>query len=207
MAHPDKVHRDLDPSPSFLKDIDLPVERITWNQADEFCLRLAEITGRSYRQPSEAEWEYACRAGTVTPFNFGPTITSDLANYCGTGGAVCGDSYGKSIASDVYNGVKYQSGVYDQGTVGIFRATTTRPGRSHPTVSGYMTCTETCGNTVLTRGQRAMLAHRETAARMFPHQGTVHGSSAEDRGRTTRRSAALVTGTLSPRGRLAGRAG
>jgi len=78
MAHPDKVHRDLDPSPSFFKDIDLPVESITWNQADEFCLRLAEITGRAYRLPSEAEWEYACRAGTVTPFNFGPTITSDL---------------------------------------------------------------------------------------------------------------------------------
>ena len=71
-------------------------------------------------------------AGTVTPFNFGPTITSDLANYCGTGGAVCGDSYGKSIASGVYNGVKYQSGAYDQGPVGIFRATTTRPGTFPP---------------------------------------------------------------------------
>jgi formylglycine-generating enzyme required for sulfatase activity len=127
MARPGKVHRYLDPNPSFFKGIDLPVESITWNQADEFCLRLAEITGRAYRLPSEAEWEYACRAGTVTPFNFGPTITSDLANYCGTGGAVCGESYGKSIASDVYNDVKYQSGAYDQGPVGVFRATTTRP--------------------------------------------------------------------------------
>jgi formylglycine-generating enzyme required for sulfatase activity len=132
MVHPEKVHRDLDPNPSFFRGIDLPVESITWNQADEFCLRLAEITGRPYRLPSEAEWEYACRAGTVTPFNFGPTITSDLANYCGTGGAVCGDSYGKSIASDVYNGVKYQSGAYGKGPIGVFRATTTRPGTFPP---------------------------------------------------------------------------
>jgi len=63
----------------------------------------------------------------VTPFNVGPTITPDLANYCGTGGAVCGDSDGKSVASDVYNEVTYRSGAYAQGPVGIFRATTTRP--------------------------------------------------------------------------------
>ena len=132
MAHPGKIHQDLDPNPSYFKGIDLPVESITWNQADEFCLRLAEITGRAYRLPSEAEWEYACRAGTVTPFSFGPTITPDLANYCGTGGAVCGDSDGKSIASDVYNDVKYRSGAYDQGPVGVFRATTTRPGTFPP---------------------------------------------------------------------------
>jgi formylglycine-generating enzyme required for sulfatase activity len=128
MAFPQKVHQDLDPNPSYFKGIDLPVESITWNQADEFCLRLAEITGRAYRLPSEAEWEYACRAGTITPFSCGPTITTDLANYCGTGGAVCGNSNGKSIASDVYNDVKYQSGAYDQGPVGVFRTTTTRPG-------------------------------------------------------------------------------
>jgi len=131
-AHPGKIHRDLDPSPSFFNGIDLPVESVTWNQADEFCLRLAEITGRAYRLPSEAEWEYACRAGSMTPFSFGPTITSDLANYCGTGGAVCGDSGGKSIASDVYNDAKYQSGAYGQGPVGVFRATTTRPGTFLP---------------------------------------------------------------------------
>ena len=127
LAHPARIARDLDPKPSFFRGIDLPVESITWNEAEEFCLRLAAITGRSYRLPSEAEWEYACRAGTVTPFNVGPTITPDLANYCGTGGAVCGDSDGKSVASDVYNEVAYRSGAYAQGPVGIFRATTTRP--------------------------------------------------------------------------------
>jgi len=131
-AHPDRIHVDLDPRPSFFKGIDLPVESINWNQAEEFCLRLAAITGRPYRLPSEAEWEYACRAGTVGPFNTGPTITPELANYCGTGGAVCGDSSGKSIASDVYNDVKYSSGSYAQGPAGIFRVTTTRPGTFPP---------------------------------------------------------------------------
>jgi len=130
--HPIRIRLELDPSPSFFKGVDLPVESITWNEAEEFCLRLAAITGRSYRLPSEAEWEYACRAGTATPFNFGPTITPELANYCGTGGAVCGDSDGKSAASDVYNDVKYSSGAYGQGPIGVFRATTTRPGTFPP---------------------------------------------------------------------------
>jgi formylglycine-generating enzyme required for sulfatase activity len=131
-AHPDRIHRDLDPNPSFFRGIDLPVESITWYQAEEFCLRLAAITGRSYRLPTEAEWEYACRAGTTTPFNVGPTITPDLANYCGTGGAVCGATDGRSVASDVYYGQKYGSGAYGQGPLGIFRGTTTRAGTFPP---------------------------------------------------------------------------
>jgi formylglycine-generating enzyme required for sulfatase activity/uncharacterized caspase-like protein len=132
LAHPHRLHRDLDPKPSFFNGIDLPVESITWNEAEEFCLRLSAITGRAYRLPSEAEWEYACRAGTATPFHFGPTITPELANYCGTGGAVCGKSDGKSIASDVYEGAKYSSGAYGEGPVGIFRDTTTRAGTFPP---------------------------------------------------------------------------
>ena len=132
LAHPGRIYRDLDPKPSFFRDIDLPVESITWNEAEEFCLRLAAITGRSYRLPSEAEWEYACRAGTTTPFNFGLTITPELANYCGAGGAICGESDGRSIASDVYYGLKYDSGAYGHGPAGIFRGTTTRPGTFPP---------------------------------------------------------------------------
>src|SRR6516162_2143456 len=131
-AHPERIHRDLDPKSSFFRSIDLPVESITWYEAEEFCLRLAAITGRAYRLPSEAEWEYACRAGTVTPFHFGPTITPELANYCGTGGAICGESDGRSIASDVYYGLKYDSGAYGHGPAGIFRGTTTRPGTFPP---------------------------------------------------------------------------
>lgn len=57
-----------------------PVEQVSWNDAREFCHRLSQKAGRGYRLPSEAEWEYACRAGTTTPFHFGETITSRLAN-------------------------------------------------------------------------------------------------------------------------------
>jgi formylglycine-generating enzyme required for sulfatase activity len=56
---------------------------VSWDDAIEFCARLSKATGREYRLPSEAEWEYACRAGTTTPFHFGETITTDLANYNG----------------------------------------------------------------------------------------------------------------------------
>ncbi len=127
-AHPARLRRDLDPAPSFFKGVDLPVESITWNDADEFCLRLAALTGRNYRLPSEAEWEYACRAGSAGPFAFGPTLTPELANYCGTGGAVCGSSDGASVASDSYDGVRYGAGSYGEGPPGIFRGTTTRAG-------------------------------------------------------------------------------
>ena len=127
LAHPNPIRRDLDPNPSFFKGIDLPVESITWNQAEEFCLRLTELTGRAYRLPSEAEWEYACRAGTIDAFHFGPTITPELANYCGIGGAVCGESDGKSIASDIYGDARYDSGAYGQGPTGVFRGKTTPP--------------------------------------------------------------------------------
>jgi formylglycine-generating enzyme required for sulfatase activity len=60
-----------------------PVEQITWDEAMEFCHKLSNKTSRTYRLPSEAEWEYACRGGTTTPFYFGKTITSNLANYDG----------------------------------------------------------------------------------------------------------------------------
>ena len=60
-----------------------PVDRVSWNDAREFCRRLSEKTGRAYRLPSEAEWEYACRARPTTPFYVGETITTELANYVG----------------------------------------------------------------------------------------------------------------------------
>ena len=76
-------------APSRFKGDDRPVEQVNWHEAVEFCQRLSRYTHRQYRLPSEAEWEYACRAGTKTPFYFGETITTDLANYIGN------SSYGK----------------------------------------------------------------------------------------------------------------
>ncbi|NEQ71088.1 MAG: formylglycine-generating enzyme family protein, partial [Symploca sp. SIO2D2] len=76
-----KVDRDLKSDPSLFKGENMPVERVSWYDAVEFCARLSKKTGRTYRLPSEAEWEYACRAGTTTPFHFGETITCQLANY------------------------------------------------------------------------------------------------------------------------------
>ena len=75
--------RELTPDPSHFKGDNRPVEYVSWEDAVEFCARLATHTGRPYRLPSEAEWEYACRAGSQTPFSFGKTITTDLANYDG----------------------------------------------------------------------------------------------------------------------------
>jgi formylglycine-generating enzyme required for sulfatase activity len=76
-----KVLRDLDPDPSNFKGNSRPAERVSWHDAIEFCQRLTQYTGRPYRLPTEAEWEYACRANTTTPFHFGSTITPEVANY------------------------------------------------------------------------------------------------------------------------------
>jgi formylglycine-generating enzyme required for sulfatase activity len=62
---------------------DLPVETICWRDAVDFCERLSRKTERRYSLPSEAQWEYACRAGTATPFSLGDTITTDYVNYVG----------------------------------------------------------------------------------------------------------------------------
>lgn len=77
-------------NPSRFKGYDLPVERVTWLDAQRFCDRLNQQTGKNYRLPSEAEWEYACRAGTTTPFHFGETITTEIANF--DGNYTCGDA-------------------------------------------------------------------------------------------------------------------
>jgi formylglycine-generating enzyme required for sulfatase activity len=79
-----QINKELDPEPFGFKDDNLPVETISWEDVQEFCQRLSTKTGKNYRLPSEVEWEYACRAGTVTPFHFGETITSELANYDGS---------------------------------------------------------------------------------------------------------------------------
>ena len=76
-----QVERELQSDPASFQGGDLPVENVSWDNAVEFCARLSRESGREYRLPTEAEWEYACRAGTTTPFHFGQTLTADLANY------------------------------------------------------------------------------------------------------------------------------
>ncbi|WP_232826364.1 formylglycine-generating enzyme family protein [Cyanothece sp. BG0011] len=109
-----KVNIDLEEDPSHFKKpyegIDRwlrPVEQVNWYEAVEFCQRLSQLTGRDYQLPSEAQWEYACRAGTTTPFHFGDTITTDLANY---------------------NGASENYGSYGKGPKGEFREQTTPVG-------------------------------------------------------------------------------
>lgn len=84
VAQKDKVRIDLRLAPSRFIGPNLPVEHITWFEAIEFCERLQLQTGKLYRLSSEAEWEYACRAGTDTPFHFGETISPKLATYDGS---------------------------------------------------------------------------------------------------------------------------
>lgn len=78
-----QVYISLEPNPSRFKGANHPVEEVSWYDAREFCARLSQKTGREYGLPSSVQWEYACRAGTTTPFHFGETITSALANYNG----------------------------------------------------------------------------------------------------------------------------
>lgn len=78
-----QVERSLHPETTNVKSNNHPIESVSWYDAVEFCARLSQSTGRAYRLPTEAEWEYACRAGMQTPFHFGPTIRADLANYDG----------------------------------------------------------------------------------------------------------------------------
>ncbi|MFZ4547686.1 MAG: SUMF1/EgtB/PvdO family nonheme iron enzyme [Bacteroidales bacterium] len=70
-------------NPSNFKGDNLPVEQVSWNDVQEFIQKLNQKTGKRYRLPTEAEWEYACRAGTSTPFSTGNNLTTSQANYDG----------------------------------------------------------------------------------------------------------------------------
>ena len=118
-----RVERDLEPEPSRFKGEDLsaedrgrlPVESVSWYDAVEFCQRLSHRTGREYRLPTEAEWEYACRAGTETPFHFGETILTELANYNGNetyGDAPKGENRAKTTPVGFFE-VANAFGLYD----------------------------------------------------------------------------------------------
>ncbi|MEY2855778.1 MAG: hypothetical protein RLZZ74_87 [Cyanobacteriota bacterium] len=71
-----------------------PVERVSWLDCNLFCKNLSQIVGRELRLPSEAEWEYACRGQTQTPFHCGSTLSTELANYNGE------DVYGTGLVGE-----------------------------------------------------------------------------------------------------------
>ena len=80
----------MEKNPSkFTGTANLPVEQVNWSECQEFIKKLREKEGKPYRLPTEAEWEYACRAGTTTPFSCGGTISTEQANY--NGGYVYGE--------------------------------------------------------------------------------------------------------------------
>ncbi len=119
----EQAEATLKPDPSnFKKDYEgidrwqRPVEQVSWEDAKEFCNRLSKKTKREYRLPTEAEWEYACRAvnrdENLTqeewnkqyhqPFHFGETISTELANYQGTDDESMGwkGSYGRGVTGE-----------------------------------------------------------------------------------------------------------
>jgi formylglycine-generating enzyme required for sulfatase activity len=81
----EQYERVMGENPSELKAAQNPVDTVSWNDAVDFCRRLSELpeekaAGRVYRLPTEAEWEYACRAGTTTDYSFGDD-ESELGDY------------------------------------------------------------------------------------------------------------------------------
>ncbi len=112
-----QVERSLNADPAHFKGRKRPVECVSWEEAMEFCKRLSQRSKREYTLPSEAQWEYACRARTTAPFHFGPTITSDLANYRGTDWLYQGKTYSGNYG-------KAPKGAFCEKTteVGVFSA-------------------------------------------------------------------------------------
>ena len=120
-----QVQAVLDPDPSKFKGDDRPVENVSWKDAVEFCDRLSHLTSHTYRLPTEAEWEYACRAGTTTPFHFGETITTDLANYSGKPRQDSPEEF---------------PGHYGNGPEGEYREATTAVNHFHPLANTWGLC-------------------------------------------------------------------
>lgn len=101
-------------NPAFFQGNNKPVENLSWFEAMSFCVKLSSLTGKKFRLPTEAEWEYACRAGTNTPFSYGTTITADLVNYkANFGYGEGGKGYWRQETTQVGNFPANGFGLYD----------------------------------------------------------------------------------------------
>ena len=90
-------------NPANFKGDNNPVESVSWDDTQAFIQRLNRITGKTYRLPTEVEWEYVARAGATTPFSYGETITPEVVNYNGNypyGNAPKGEYRQRTIAVD-----------------------------------------------------------------------------------------------------------
>ena len=132
--HPAKFAYGLDPYPSFFKGDDLPVESIAWNQADEFCRRLAEMTSASYRLRKRS------RMGIFLPRRIDQAVQRRTDDHNRSyellrrgRKPVCGpEATARASHPTSMTALTYGSGAYDQGPAGIFRATTTPKGTFPP---------------------------------------------------------------------------
>jgi formylglycine-generating enzyme required for sulfatase activity len=115
VASTPQVEQPLSPEPEGFKGGDLPANNVSWFDAVEFCARLSKMTGRKYRLPTEAEWEYACRAGSTKPFGLGETITKKVANFHGETGhdSSCEERHLTTIKSVGSAGVANGYGLFD----------------------------------------------------------------------------------------------
>jgi formylglycine-generating enzyme required for sulfatase activity len=95
--------------------VDHPVERVSWTDAVEFCKKLSAKESKTYRLPTEAEWEYACRAGTSTVFHYGGNFNSNLGNING----LSYSSYGKE-ESGPFHRCTNKVGEYKPNAFGLF---------------------------------------------------------------------------------------
>ncbi len=131
-------------NPSNFQGKNLPVEKVSWHEAKKFCEKLGMKTGKSFRLPSESEWEYACRANTITPFYFGETLDAELANY-------------RAQHCEAFGHV--QSGIYGQGKLGVFRAKLLLLAVFLLMILAYMICMAMFGNGVKIFGKTAISGH------------------------------------------------
>jgi len=106
-----QVEIALNADPSNFKGDSRPVEQVSWDEAVEFCQRLSRVSGHLYHLPSEAEWEYACRAGTTTEFYFGETLTPKLAR--------CKANLGMALIT-LFAGETVSVGSYLPNTFGLY---------------------------------------------------------------------------------------